>query len=253
MELMQLLLHLSDNMYSSWRNGSGFGVLKSMLDSTWDAWSGYDSRYWLRLPEPAAAEGRQPKALVEAARYTRAALYMPLLKQEDYRKFRDRIGIGTAPAPTISIAEFRVDPLDIPEYLYWHRMKTLVKSVLDWYDWRRTSLDVVQYRNTSAQDKRLDIIQATLSKIAVSNDKYLKMLRERGCTFECNSVFLMNLFFATRDMEALSETWDFVTEVSYQTIHNALVAQARMMGWKQLIRRILDGDPSAVHPFSLSQ
>lgn len=253
MELLQLLLHLSDSMYARWRTGSGFAQWKHLWDSTWSAFSGFDSRYWLRLPEPVAVNDRQPKVLDEAARYTRAALYLPLLKPEDYRRFRDRIGIGTAPTPDISIVEFHVNPLDVPEYLYWHRMRTLVKVVLEWYDSRRSRLDAAEYHSTSKQDDRLQMVRVALSKVSVSNNRYLRVLRERGCEFECNSLFLMNLFFATRDLDALSQTWDFVTEVSYQTVHNALVAQARMMGWKQLIRRILDGDPSAVHPFAIGQ
>lgn len=251
MELMQLLLHLSDNSYEAWRSGSGFNTLKSMLDRTCAAWSGYDSRYRLRLPEPSANEKRQPKLLVETARYTRAALYMPLLKAEDYARFCNRIGIGSARALNIQVASFRVDPLDIPEYLYWHRMKTLVKAVLEWYDSYAVA-GVYSQGVSDSSDAGLGLIRAVLSRVSVSNDRYLKLLREHN-SFDCNSLFLMNLFFATRDLEALSESWDFVTEMNYQTVHNALVAQARMLGWKQLIRRILDGDPSSVHPFALSQ
>lgn len=247
MELLQLLLQLGDSTYGAWRSGTGFQTLKSMLERSEAAWNGFPVKYRLYLPQPKCTEQRHPKELDDSTRCVRAALYMPMLKEDAFFRFRERIGIGNAPAPQIEVHRFRVDPVDIPEYLHWHRMQLLLKAVLDWYD----STQSTSFYRVGGGVVGLDSISTVLRAINIPNSDYLRRLVGNG-KLECNSRFVMNLFFATRDLGELSRVWDGVTEVTYQTIHNAMVAQARTTGWKHLIRLILDGDPSVVHPFELS-
>ena len=239
MELLQLFLHLNDQFYRQWREGSGFRALKRILDAA-------DSdrlpvAYRLRIPQPKSSGRYTPVDIGETARYARAVMYLPMLPDQHYHNFRNRIGIGSAAVPNIQVVQFRVNPIDVPEYLHWRRMSALLEAALD--QDAQAFQPSIYGLPASASSLMDDVIDAVL----LPNDLYLKRIKDDT---SCNSRFLMNLFFGTRNHEAFDD-WIAVTEMTYQTVHNALVAQARLRGWTALIRRILDGDPAIAHPFEL--
>ncbi|GIV21856.1 MAG: hypothetical protein KatS3mg023_3607 [Armatimonadota bacterium] len=245
MDTMQLLLYAGDRTCESWLQG-GFRNLKRIVDAAESVWDGLsprpDFQHRLRLPAPPHG------AYAEHQLYVKVLLYLPLLSEQEYSRWRQLMGLGDAMRLRVSVVPFQLNVMDVPEYGIWHRHVRMLRDVLRWWE---SSIDPYGMLSSARQD---EILVRCMQDITMPFSQYMRkhVLRDgRSPLVDCNSLFLLNLFLFTRDIEAVRINWSIVTESTYEQLHNALVSQARMRSWNQLVRRIQDGSPSITHPFEL--
>jgi len=243
---LQLLLHLSDNEYTEWIKGTGYQLLQSRCERLEEEWSTLPIYLHPLLPKPSES----PVRLYSSRdRFMRIALYAPLVDVDHPFWLRPKVGLSLQTAPKVEVRPIQLKITDVPECVRWHKVATIIKAL-----WSEDPQVDIYGLGTESYTKA---VEEAVQVVSMQDDKYCRSIMCGGKTlaeyrFKCNSIFVLNLFLATRHPASFSELWDTVDSTLYVRLHNALCSlPPQGKPWWQIIRAILDNSDTICSPFDL--